>query len=117
MSSDPGQVKNDQGPVTREQGPIVKPPTVTKAPPAGRKFPCKNCGAKLDFDPAAKALKCPYCGHIEKIETSGEVVEHDFEGYLKHHAGVDVTIQGHSEQVRCTGCGAMILLEDKIATR
>jgi predicted RNA-binding Zn-ribbon protein involved in translation (DUF1610 family) len=96
--------------------PEVKPPTVTKAPPAGRKFPCKNCGAKLDFDPSVKALKCPYCGHVEQIESSGEVVEHDFEAYLKHHAGANVTITNRSEQVRCTGCGAMILLEDKLVT-
>lgn len=96
--------------------PKAKPPTVTKAPPAGRKFPCKQCGAKLDFDPSVKALKCPYCGHVETIATDGEVVEHDYEGYLKHHEGVDVAILGHSQQVRCTGCGAMILLEDKVAT-
>ena len=25
-----------------------------KAPPAGRKFPCRQCGARLDFDPAAR---------------------------------------------------------------
>jgi predicted RNA-binding Zn-ribbon protein involved in translation (DUF1610 family) len=101
---------------TSNPAPEVKPPTVTKAPPSGRKFPCKQCGAKLDFDPSAKALKCPYCGFVEQIESSGEIVEHDFEGYLKHHAGANVTIQDHTEQIRCTGCGAMILLEDKVVT-
>jgi predicted RNA-binding Zn-ribbon protein involved in translation (DUF1610 family) len=111
-----GPVTEDHGQQTTDQGPVKKPPTVTKAPPAGRKFPCKNCGAKLDFDPSVKALKCPYCGHVEQIESSGEVAEHDFEGYLKHHAGANVTITNRSEQVRCTGCGAMILLEDKLAT-
>src|SRR4051812_44957850 len=98
--------------------PQQKPPTVTKAPPAGRKFPCAACGARLDFDPSARALKCPYCGHVEQIQPSGGgVEERDFEAYLKHHAGVDVTaIPGRSEQVRCTGCGAVVLLEDKLAT-
>src|SRR5207344_1224993 len=38
--------------------PTVEP----KAPPAGRQFPCGNCGARLDFDPAARSLKCPFCG-------------------------------------------------------
>lgn len=94
----------------------TKPPTATNPPPAGRKFPCRNCGAKLDFDPSVQALKCPYCGHVEPIATDGEITEHDFEACLKHHEGANVVIQGHAEQVRCTGCGAMILLEDKVAT-
>jgi DNA-directed RNA polymerase subunit RPC12/RpoP len=88
------------------------------APPTGRKFACSACGAKLDFDPASQALKCPYCGHVEKIQaTNGDVEEHDYEAYLKHRAGVDITaIPGRSEQVRCTGCGAVVLLEDKLVT-
>jgi predicted RNA-binding Zn-ribbon protein involved in translation (DUF1610 family) len=100
--------------MTTDQGPTAKPPTVTKAPPTGRKFPCKQCGAKLDFDPSAQSLKCPYCGHLEEIHAHGEITERDYEEYLKHHD--DVTIHGHSQQVRCTGCGAMLLLEDKIVT-
>jgi DNA-directed RNA polymerase subunit RPC12/RpoP len=98
--------------------PQSKPPTVTKAPPAGRKFPCAECGAKLDFDPSSRALKCPYCGHVEQIQPAdGAIEEHDFEAYLKNHAGVEVTaIPGRSEQVRCTGCGAIVLLEDKLVT-
>src|SRR4051794_33153601 len=97
--------------------PQAKPPSLTKAPPTGRKFPCAQCGAKLDFDPSSRALKCPYCGHVEEIQPDGGTVEErDFEAYLQHHAGVRVTIQGRSEQVRCTGCGAIVLLEDKLAT-
>jgi DNA-directed RNA polymerase subunit RPC12/RpoP len=95
----------------------VKPPTLTKAPPAGRKFPCKACGAKLDFDPASRSLKCPYCGYSEAIKPAeGPIEEHDLEAYLKHHAGTRVTLEGRSEQVRCPGCGAVVLLEDKVAT-
>jgi DNA-directed RNA polymerase subunit RPC12/RpoP len=98
--------------------PQQKPPTMTKAPPAGRKFPCPACGAKLDFDPSSRALKCPYCGHVAQIQhDTGGVEEHDFEEFLKHHVGVNKTaIPGRSEQVRCTGCGAVVLLEDKLAT-
>src|SRR4051812_24562296 len=98
--------------------PQFKPPTLTKAPPPGRKFPCAECGAKLDFDPTSRALKCPYCGHVEKIApAAGAVEEHDFEAFLKKHVGVEVAaIPGRSEQVRCTGCGAAVLLEDKMAT-
>ena len=63
--------------------PQAKPPSLTKAPPAGRKFPCSRCGAKLDFDPSSRALKCPYCGHVEQIQPDAQAAEErDFEAYL-----------------------------------
>jgi hypothetical protein len=34
--------------------PENKQPTVSNEPPAGRKFPCVKCGARLDFDPKAR---------------------------------------------------------------
>src|SRR3954452_23982405 len=93
--------------------PQFKPPTVTKAPPPGRKFPCAACGDKLDFDPTSRALKCPYCGHVEQIKPADtRVEEHELDAFLKHHAGVEkAAIPGRSEQVRCPGCGAVVLLE------
>jgi predicted RNA-binding Zn-ribbon protein involved in translation (DUF1610 family) len=107
---------SDEGRGSEEPGRTVKPATVSKAPPQGRKFPCWQCGAKLDFNPEAKALKCPYCGFVEEIKSAGEVVERDFEQFQKKHSGANITITGRSEQVRCTGCGAVILLEDKVVT-
>jgi DNA-directed RNA polymerase subunit RPC12/RpoP len=100
--------------------PVHKEPTVSKAPPAGRKFPCPACGARLDFDPAARGLSCPYCGHREKIakDADAEVLERDYHEYLdrQEESGGGKAIEGRSSQVRCTGCGAMVLLEDKVAT-
>ncbi len=103
--------------------PQPETPTVSKAPPPGRKFPCKQCGAKLDFDPAARGLKCPYCGFTEVIAPADEqtraerVKEHDLDDFLaKKEEAADAAIGGHSSQVTCTGCGAVILLEDKVAT-
>src|SRR5438105_1948036 len=94
---------------SRESGPA--------APPPGRKFPCKQCGARLDFDPSARGLKCPYCGFLEKIEPSADnVQERDFNEYFDKLAGKGTTIAGRSSQVTCTGCGAIVLLEDKITT-
>jgi DNA-directed RNA polymerase subunit RPC12/RpoP len=93
-----------------------QPPVVTKAPPAGKQFPCKKCGARVDFDPAAHALKCPYCGYTEPIKPSdGQVVEHDLQEYLAHHTG-ESTVQGRGNQVTCQACGAVVLLEDKVVT-
>jgi hypothetical protein len=65
-------------------------------------------------------LKCPYCGYETIIAAPGsgaEVVEHDFNEYLRKLAkSKGEVIPGRSSQVRCTGCGAMVLLEDKMVT-
>ena len=92
----------------------AKEPSLTKAPPAGKLFPCEACGAKVEFDPRSRSLKCPYCGYETKIagpETTDEVQERDFDEYAsKMTRGESGTIAGRSSQVRCTGCGAMVLL-------
>lgn len=98
---------------------VEKEPTVTKAPPGGKLFPCPRCGAKIEFDPRARALTCPYCGYTSKVKAKADVavVERDFEEYLDKIArGDGETIAGRSSETRCTGCGAMVLLEDKVAT-
>lgn len=101
---------------------VAKEPTLTKAPPAGKLFPCANCGAKVEFDPRTRSLKCPYCGHETAIADSGKekdgaVVEHDFDAYVrKLEEGKGGEIAGRSSQVKCTGCGAVVLLEDKVVT-
>jgi predicted RNA-binding Zn-ribbon protein involved in translation (DUF1610 family) len=101
----------------------AKAPTLNKAPPKGRLFPCANCGAKVEFDPRTRTLKCPYCNHETSIagsgkeEKEGAVVEHDFETYIrKLEEGSVGDIAGRSSQVTCTGCGAVVLLEDKVVT-
>jgi DNA-directed RNA polymerase subunit RPC12/RpoP len=92
-------------------------PAGRKAPPADRKFPCPQCGGKLTFDPSGQALKCPYCGHTVVIHPeSKEIRELDFEDYLQRLAGRETTIEGRSSQVTCTGCGAVLLLQDQVAT-
>lgn len=107
MSTSPGPVESKED----------APPPESKGPPSGRKFPCKQCGARLDFDPSARGLKCPYCGFLEKIEPSADnVQERDFNEYFDKLAGKGTTIAGRSSQVTCTGCGAVVLLEDKITT-
>lgn len=98
--------------------PVAKEPTITKAPPAGRKFPCPACGARLDFDPAARGLKCPFCGFEQQIQRddTAEVVERDYLDYLDREESKGRVIEGHSTQTKCPGCGAVVLLEDKVAT-
>jgi DNA-directed RNA polymerase subunit RPC12/RpoP len=94
----------------------TREPSTTSAPPAGRKFPCAKCGAKLDFDPSSRALQCPYCGYTQVIEPSNQKLEeHDLEAQLRHGDGGGV-LAGRSTQVRCAACNAIVLLEDKVAT-
>jgi Zn finger protein HypA/HybF involved in hydrogenase expression len=92
--------------------------TADSVPSTARKFPCPACGAKLDFNPHEQALKCPYCGHLEKIEAgdAGKIEEHDFETFKQRLSAEETTVAGRSQEVRCTGCGAVVMLEDNIAT-
>ncbi len=96
----------------------TREPSLSKAPPAGKLFPCLKCGAKVEFDPRTRSLKCPYCGHESTLAAPGEtdaVVERDFDEYAAKRAS-GAPIEGRSSQVRCSGCGAMVLLEDKVVT-
>src|SRR5687768_18239036 len=73
-------------PLPRKSAPSLPDPQ-PKAPPPGRKFPCRQCGARLDFDPAARGLKCPHCGFTERIPEADDdekaaVREYDLEKFL-----------------------------------
>ncbi|MFO0936687.1 MAG: hypothetical protein U0798_09270 [Gemmataceae bacterium] len=93
-------------------------PAPVKDQKAARQFPCPSCAARLDFDPSAKGLKCPYCGYEKTIEKSAdaEIVERDYLEYLSREESKGKVIEGRSNEVRCTGCGANVLLEDKVIT-
>lgn len=98
--------------------PVQKPPVLTKAPPAGRQFPCPSCGAKLDFDPSSRGLACPYCGFKQEIKrlVDASVTEREYQDYLTREEGKGKVIPGRASETRCTGCGAIVLLDDKLAT-
>lgn len=99
--------------------PVEKAPAVSKAPPTGRLFPCLNCGAKVEFDPASRSLKCPYCGHAQTVagaEDDAEVVERDFEEFLEKQEENSAPTEGLQSQVRCTGCGAVVMVDEKVVT-
>ena len=95
--------------------PATESPVVASAAPAQRKFPCKQCGARLDFAPGVNSLNCPYCGYTERIydDISG-VRERDLESFLAAPTA-GRTIAGHSLEVECGGCGAVVILEDNVA--
>ncbi len=99
----------------REDAPATS--TAKTKPETERKYPCIECGARMEYDPSAKAMKCPYCGHTDKVpeKTDGKVQERDYETYLKklekQKTGKMPDVHA---QVRCTGCGALVTFDDKV---
>lgn len=73
-------------------------------------YHCTNCGGKLMFDIESQALKCPNCGTVAKIDQTQEVEEQE----LSEEA-LDLTvpkaIQGGSQTMQCSGCGAKMEIE------
>ena len=79
------------------------------APPAAQRFPCRQCGAELTWDPGSSSVACQYCGHSNPIpEADGEVEELDFHTYLdKLQQEGDASAQTEQvASVHCDGCGA-----------
>ena len=77
------------------------------------KFPCKQCGADLVFTPG-QDLKCPFCGHQEKIpDTAESIKEYSFNDYLAKPRGHGYgDTQGRD--IRCSGCGATTHLDASV---
>lgn len=83
----------------------------TAPPPSAtsdlRRFPCKQCGASLEFAPGSDEIVCPYCTTRNEIGGSSEgVQELDYAEYLQKLADqrpIDVVAV-----VKCDGCGAEV---------
>ena len=82
--------------------------------PDKKQFPCKQCGAKLDFAPGTAVLQCPYCSAETAIPQSEEQIrELDFRAYL---AQVSEQQEEQAEQhVKCEACGAETTLPPETA--
>jgi DNA-directed RNA polymerase subunit RPC12/RpoP len=71
-----------------------------------RQFPCKQCGANLEFRPGQVDLQCPYCGHREHVpSTPQEIREYDLLSALNSMPrtegwGVE------RQSLHCENCGA-----------
>lgn len=72
-----------------------------------RAFPCRQCGAKVEFSPGTQALACPFCGLENAVPKPIEVVEE--EDFL---AALDQASHAHDLEdqldVKCAACGAEI---------
>ncbi len=90
--------------------------------PAGgdaQSFPCSQCGAKLNYDAGAQAMKCPYCGHQQAVQTrpelvqapGGQVVQQAGIREIPIEEGMALASKGLGVQVttiNCKDCGATV---------
>jgi DNA-directed RNA polymerase subunit RPC12/RpoP len=82
---------------------------------SGQEFPCQNCGAKLNYDAGAQAMKCPYCGTQQAVQSQHAQAQ----GAAGPPAGREIPIEEGMRmaargfgtpvtQVSCNDCGASV---------
>jgi DNA-directed RNA polymerase subunit RPC12/RpoP len=77
-------------------------------------FPCKNCGAKMRWDPDVDALLCEYCGNKLAVpRAEGTIVEHTFDeaGNAARGYGIELRV------ARCANCGAQVAFDERTTSR
>jgi DNA-directed RNA polymerase subunit RPC12/RpoP len=78
-----------------------------------RQFPCKQCGANVQYAPGTKTLACPYCGTTNEIPESGTVVEElDYQAWLTKVADEHPTDEVLT--VKCEKCAAEATLPPNV---
>lgn len=84
-----------------------------EASTAIKQFPCKACGAKVDFTPGTESLKCPYCGAENEIPASEEDIEElDFESAIAASSAGEEQLEKLT--VKCSACAAEVSLEPNV---
>jgi DNA-directed RNA polymerase subunit RPC12/RpoP len=80
-----------------------------------KEFPCKQCGAKLQYAPGTRAQKCTYCGSENQIaQSEADIHELDFGTYLRQMADQRDTVERLT--VKCSACGAASTLEPNVTS-
>jgi hypothetical protein len=78
----------------------------------GEQFPCKQCGAKLRFQPGTTSLVCPYCNFKNEIDAGTlEIPYLSYVEYATQNAQGGASGESHDLLVvKCSGCGAQTQL-------
>jgi DNA-directed RNA polymerase subunit RPC12/RpoP len=74
------------------------------------KFPCRKCGAEMDFDAEHGRLSCAYCGHTAPIPVSeDEIKEYDLDAALAEmlEAPQEMGYGENKRSIKCESCGAV----------
>lgn len=89
----------------------------------GRIFPCKKCGADLQFSIGQQSLQCPYCGSTEELQPAviTELHERDLDAMLErlqewHNSGTSDQQAIGDHEVRCAGCGANVVFQGTLTS-
>ena len=81
---------------------------------AKSKFSCPACGAEAQWNPAKKALVCPFCGTVSPCELpagGGDIRENDLGTALRN---VDANHRGWAAEktsVKCQSCQAISVFD------
>ncbi|OGS49283.1 MAG: hypothetical protein A3K68_04765 [Euryarchaeota archaeon RBG_16_68_13] len=87
--------------------PPSAPPPAATAPAGPRQFPCKNCGANLDFAPGTAFLKCQYCGTENEIAVEAKpIVEHSIEELAMTTKTQATGFGTETRSFKCKNCSA-----------
>ena len=84
---------------------------------AQKKFSCPSCGGESEWNPAKKALICPFCGtvspaQVELTSTGHEViVEHDLVAALRGIPDEQRGWQAARTSVKCQSCQAISIFD------
>lgn len=84
--------------------PTLQSPHVVSGGTAGpMRYPCKQCGARVEYTPGSTVLTCPFCSSQSPITPPESVVEEqDYHAALQQLADNAPTHQ--RSMVRCEGC-------------
>lgn len=86
-----------------------------------KKFHCPACGAEAHWNPAQRALVCPYCGTVSPGEldaNTGEIHEHDLVSALRQFAKEHRGWHAEKKSVRCQSCQAISVFDpERVAQR
>jgi len=72
---------------------------------APHSYPCRSCGARVEYAPGTDVLRCPYCGHEQRLTDAGRPVrEHDFAELATLPRKPAASVGAYT--FVCTTCGA-----------
>lgn len=84
---------------------------------AQKKFSCPACGGEAQWNPAKKALVCPFCGAVSpaqaELNAKGEevIVEHDLVAALRGIPDEQRGWQAKKVSVKCQSCQAISVFD------
>jgi DNA-directed RNA polymerase subunit RPC12/RpoP len=86
-------------------------PITTRADPSTRTFPCRQCGARLEYAPGTTVLRCPYCGFEQQVAGGDTAIEeHDYVAWQTSPIKPTGRVGAHA--LKCPKCGAQTESDD-----